>query len=197
LALKYFAKSSKLNPKNARAAYGVLLAAEKLVKKATGTITSELSEKAQAMLKEMYKIHKIQRVQNKDAFARYAQQRSSDGELAEETVMYHGCKKLSNESGIIDNGFRAKVCGSECGTNPGSWFAYFAPYSHRSYAYHDGQSGKRRLLICVVLKANALLDEGASKPAPDNRFGRHCRVVGPDRAYPQWIVEYTLQASWN
>lgn len=55
LALKYFAKAAKLNPENTRAAYGVMLAAEKLVKKSTGTLTPELSAKAQEMLKQLYK----------------------------------------------------------------------------------------------------------------------------------------------
>lgn len=55
LALKYFAKAAKLNPLNTRAVYGVMLAAEKLVKKSSDPTTPELSAKAQGLLKQLYK----------------------------------------------------------------------------------------------------------------------------------------------
>jgi len=138
----------------------------------------------QEIISQCYTISAIQRVENKGAFLRYKAQRDSDGPSAEETLMIHGCRSESNENSIAQQGFIA--------SGSGTWFAYFAPYSDGGYAFSD-RHGDKHLFIAVVLKAHAALEEG-TKPKPENIRQRHCRVVKQDRAYPQWIVRYRLNA---
>merc|ERR1711971_1039210 len=62
------------------------------------------------------------------------------------------------------------------------WFAYQANYSHGGYVYVDA-SRVRHMFICMVSKENVVIDNPTM------------RVVGQDRAYPFWLVSYTLGES--
>lgn len=90
--------------------------------------------------------------------------------------MFHGCKSLSNEKSIIENGFQIDRCRSG-GTNYGTWFAYNSSYSDGSFALTDS-SGWKHLFVCLVSRNGQRRDDETM------------RVVGQGAAYPQWLVVY-------
>lgn len=98
-----------------------------------------------------------------------------------DTIMFHGCKTLANESSIIAHGFQVKCCKSG-GQQFGTWFAYGAEYSNNGYAYVDPQ-GIRHLFVCVVSSKHVVLDNPCM------------RVVGQGCAYPAWLLKYKCDIS--
>jgi len=117
------------------------------------------------------KVVSLERLQNRSVYARYA-----EGGVGNETVMFHGCRTIKNEKGIIQDGFQVCKCFAG-GTNYGTWFAYNAHYSNGGYVHCWG--GVRYIFVCVVSDRYVV------------HVDRAARVVAQDCAYPLWLLGYT------
>lgn len=119
------------------------------------------------------KIVSLERLQNAGVYARY-----KPGHGESETVMFHGCRTLANETSILAEGFQVRCCSSG-GPGFGTWFAYNADYSNGGYVYRD-PDGVAHIFVCVV----------------SNRYIVHdttiMRVVAQDCAYPLWLLRYKV-----
>jgi len=137
-------------------------------------------ERAQKMLE----IKSVQRIENQLVYQQYWQEGLHDGKAKEECIMFHGCKTEANQTSIIKNGFQTKFGRSGiygASRKDGTWFAYISSYSDGGgYVWVDSD-GWRHIFVCLVLKAKALKDNPTM------------RVVGQDRAYPQWLLTYKLK----
>lgn len=91
--------------------------------------------------------------------------------------MFHGCRSADNEESIIQDGFSVPKCVSG-GSNYGTWLAYIAAYSDSGFAFDDSQ-GVRHLFVALVTETDVRRDDG-----------QVMRVVGPDCAYPMYVLTY-------
>lgn len=107
---------------------------------------------------------------------------AADGMTMTQVFMFHGCRGLTAENGIISKGFIVpKHPGhvKHYGRNNGIWLAYLAAYSDNAGFCSVDATGESHIFVAAATAADARLDDGVVM-----------RVVGEDCAYPAYLLRY-------